>query len=31
MPARASLAGLRGQMTIDIREGTHFYAFEYEL
>jgi hypothetical protein len=29
--ATGDLAGLRGQMTIDIREGTHFYAFEYEL
>ena len=29
--ATGELVGLRGQMTIDIREGTHFYAFEYEL
>jgi hypothetical protein len=29
--ATGDLVGLRGRMTIDIREGTHFYAFEYEL
>jgi hypothetical protein len=25
------LEGLTGKMTIDIREGKHFYAFEYSL
>lgn len=25
------LKGLRGRMTIDIRDGAHFYAFDYEL
>jgi hypothetical protein len=29
--ATGDLAGLRGQMTIDIRDGAHHYAFEYEL
>jgi Protein of unknown function (DUF3224) len=26
-----SLIGLRGSMTIEIREGKHFYTFDYEL